>query len=85
MHGNKIKGQYFEEECSHVEADALTPHQVSVLILEDDWQEVCVWLPDTDVFMLLLHLVSCSRLKAQTCLKFLPGKGTKYQEIDVVE
>lgn len=85
VYDTKIKGQYFEEDHSHEEADTLIPNQVLASIAESDRREVCVWSPDTDVLTLLLDLVSCGRLGDYTRLKFLTGKGTKYREIDVVE
>lgn len=45
----------------------------------------CVWSPDTDVLTILRDLASRDRLGFQTRLKFLTGKATKYEEIDVVE
>jgi len=54
----KIEGQNFEEEHSHEEADTLIPHQVLASVTDKPWREVFVWSPDTDVFILLLHLAS---------------------------
>ena len=87
VYGNKIKSHGFEQEHTHEEADTLIPHQVMTSFDESKWQEICVWSPDTDVFILLLHLVACGRLGShpQTRLKFLTGKGSKYRENDVVE
>ena len=85
VYENKIKGHNFEEEHSHEEADTLIPHQVLASLAENDCREICVSSPDTDVFILLLDLVSRDRLGPQTRLKFLTGKGRKYREIDVVE
>ena len=41
----------------HEEADTLIPHQVLASIAENDWREVCVWSPDTDVLTILLDLI----------------------------
>jgi hypothetical protein len=79
VYDTKIKGHDFEEEHSHEEADTLIPHQVMASIGESAWREVCAWSPDTDVLALLLDLVSCGHLGAQTRLKFLTGKGIKYR------
>jgi len=80
-----IKGHDFEEDHSHEEDDTLIPHQVLASVHEHAWQEVCVWSPDTDVLTLLLDVVSRGHLGAQSCVKFLTGKGAKYGEIEVVE
>ena len=85
VYGTKIKGQDFEEDHSHEEADTLIPHQVLATIADGHCREICVWSPDTDVFVLLIDLVSRGRLGTNNRLKFLTGKGTKYREIDVVE
>jgi len=85
VYDNKIKGHDFEEDHSHEEADTLIPYQVLASLSDDAWREVCVWSPDTDVLILLVDLVSKQRLGAQSRLKFLTGKGSKYREIDVVE
>ena len=77
MFDTKIKGQDFEGHHSHEEANTLIPHQVIASIGESTQREICVWSPDTDV-LILLDLVSHGHLEAQTHLKFLTGKGTKY-------
>ena len=46
---------------------------------------ICVWLPDTDVLILLLELVSWGHLGDHTHLKLLTGKGIYYRRVDVVE
>jgi len=82
----KIKGQNFEQEHSHEEADTLIPHQVLASQAEHDANaELNVWSPDTDVLTLLLDLVSRGHLKSGSQLKFLTGKGTKFREINVVD
>ena len=48
------------------------------------WREVYVWSPDTDVLTLLLDLVARNHSAAETRLKLLAGKGTKYRQIDVI-
>lgn len=58
----KIKGQDFEENHSHEEADTLIPHQVLPATDESVEQEICVWSPDTNVLTLLLDLVSRGHL-----------------------
>ena len=85
VYDTKIKGDNYEEYHTHEEADTLIPLQVLASMAESAPQEVCVWSPDTDVLILLLHLAACGHLGADTGLKFLTGKGTKYRQIDVVE
>ena len=85
VYRTKIKSYNFEENHTHEEADTLIPHQVLALIAENDWREVCVWSPDTNVLTILLDLASRGRLGFKTRLKFSTGKATKYREIDVVE
>ena len=85
LYDTKIKGHDFEEDHSHEEADTLIPNQVLASIRDSTWREVCVWSPDTDVLTLRLDLVSHGHLEAQTQLKLLTGKDSKYREIDVVE
>jgi hypothetical protein len=85
VYDNKIKGDDFEEAHSHEEADTLILHQVLASVSENAWREVYVWSPDTDVFILLLHLATSGRLGTQTRLKFLTGRGAKFREIDVLE
>ena len=82
VYGTKIKSYNFEENHTHEEADTL---KVLASIAENDWREVCVWSPDTNVLTILLDLASRGCLGFKTRLKFLTGKATKYREIDVVE
>ena len=84
VYGTTIKGWNFEEQHDHEEADTLIPNQVLASIEVDDWREVCVWSPDTDVLTLLIDLAS-HHIGPQTRLKFLTGKAAKHREIDVVE
>ena len=81
----KIKGREFEEVHSHEEADTLIPHQVLASAAEDPCREICVSSPDTEVFILLIDLVSRGLLAPQSHLKFVTGKDRKYREIDVVK
>jgi len=85
VYDTKIKGHDFEEYHSKEEADTVIPHQVLPTTAGNTLREIHVWSPDTDVLIFLLDLVSHANLEAQTRLKFLTGKGTKYREIDVVE
>jgi len=78
VYATKIKDHNFEEQHSHEEADTLIPNRVLASVVTNDGQEVCVWSPDTDIFMLLLAFVSCGHLGIHTSPKFLTGKGTKY-------
>ncbi len=52
---------------------------------EDIVQGICVCSPDTNVFILLLDVVSSGRLVEETHLKFLTGRGIKYRQIVVNE
>ena len=84
VYSTKIKSHDFEDN-SHEEADSHIPHQVLDSIIENSWEEVCIWLPDKDVLTLLLDLVVSDSLAARTRLPFLAGRGTKYKENDVVK
>ena len=57
MYGTSIKGHNFED--THEEADILIPHQILATVAVDAQREICVWPPNTDVF-LLMDLVSCN-------------------------
>ena len=48
-------------------------------------QHICIWLPDTDVLILLIALVSWGQPGDHTHLKLLTGNGIKYHRVDVVE
>jgi len=85
IYDTKIKGCDFEENHTHEEADTLIPNQVLASLSENAYRDVFVWSPDTDVLVLLLHLVSSCHLGSQTHLKFLTGTGSKFREIDVIE
>ena len=81
----KIKGRDFEEVHTHEEADTLISNQVLASATEHHCREICVSSPDTDVFVILINLVSHRLLATQTHLKFLTGKGRKYREIDIIK
>lgn len=85
VYDSKIKGPDFEDEHSHEEADTLIPHQVLSCTADNDYRDVYVWSPDTDILILLLDLVSRGRLGSHARLKFVTGKATKHREIDVIE
>ena len=80
-----IKGHDFEEAHTHEEADTPIPNQVLASTASSALREITVWLPDTDVLLLLIHLASCGNNAVPTSLKFSTGKGTKKREIDVLE
>ena len=63
----------------------LIPNQVLSSVAEHPCREICISSPDTDVFVLLIDLVSRCLLAPQTHLKFLTGKGRKYREIDIIK
>ena len=46
---------------------------------------ICIWLPGTDVHILLLARESWGQLGDHTHLKLLTGKGIQYHRVDVVE
>ena len=76
----KIKGRDFKEVHTHEEADTLIPNQVLASAAEHPCREMCVSSPNTDVFILIIDLVSCGLLAPQTHLKFLTGKGRYYRK-----
>ena len=82
---NKIKGIDFEEVHTHEEADTLIDNQVLASAVEHLYREICVSSPDTDVFILLIGLVSRSLLAHQTHLKFLTAKDRKYRQINIIK
>jgi len=82
VYDTKIKGHDFEEYHSKEQADTLIPHQVLATTAGNTLRGIHVWSADTDVLIVLLDLVSIANLEAQTRLKFLTGKCTKYREID---
>ena len=81
----KIKGRDFEEVHTHEEADTLISNQLLASAPEHHCREISVSSPDTDVFVILINLVSHGLLAPQKHLKFLTGKGRKYREIDIIK
>ena len=81
----KIKGRDVEEVNTHEEADTLITNQILASTAEHPCHEICVTSPDTDVFILLLDLVSRGQIAPQTHLKSLTGKRRKYREIDIIK
>ena len=67
----------------HEEADTLIPLHVLDSLRDNTSREVCVRSPDTDVFILLMDLVSNGHLGMFAQLKFCTGSGSRYREIDV--
>ena len=61
----KLKGRYFEAVHTHVEADTLIPNQVLASAAEQPCREMSVSSPNTDVFILIIDLVSCGLLAPQ--------------------
>ena len=84
MYSAKIESQGFEDEHTHVEADTLIPNQVMATVAADPWQNVFVWSPHTDVFVLLLHLAPSGSFDSATGLNFLTGRGEKFRRIDAL-
>ena len=82
---NTIGNDGFEDRHPHEEADTIVSHQVLANVAGDYVREVCIWSPDTDVLLLLLHLDSWTKPGPHTSRNFLTGKGLKQREIDVVE
>ena len=74
-----------EEVHTHEEADTLIQNQVLASATEQPCHEICVSSADTDVFILLIDLISRGLLASQTRLKFLTGKGRTYCEKDEIE
>ena len=61
----KIKGRAFVEVHTHEEADTLIPNQVLASTTEHPCCEICDSSPVTDVFILLINIVSCGLLAHQ--------------------
>ena len=61
-YGTKIKGRDFKEVHTHEDADTLIPNQVLPSAAGYPCHELCVSHPDTDVFIILIDLVSHSLL-----------------------
>ena len=83
----KVKPPYTIEEDlkihGHEEADTLIPLHVLDCLRESTFRDIHVRSPDTDVFILLMDLVSNNRLGTLSELKFCTGTSSKYREIDV--
>ena len=75
-----IKGRDFEEVQTHEEADTLIPNKVLASAADHPCREICVSSLDTDVFILLIDIVSRSLFAPQTHLKFLTGKGSHIEK-----
>ena len=89
-YGTRIKCTQSEITHSHEEADTLIPHQVLAAIHESSQPlELSVWSSYTDVFVLLLDLVSHDHLEThlgrRSQMKFVTGRGVNRREIDVVD
>ena len=84
IYDKQIVGPDVSEEHNHEEADTLIPHQVIATVKNNPLKDITVRSPDTDVFMLLLDLVSNDYLDNRTGLKLNLGKG-KGRIIDVQE
>lgn len=72
-------------EHNHEEADTLIPLHVIDAFKDYTWCEVCVWSPDTDVFVLLIDVAANGHLGVGAQLKFITGKGTNHRTIDIME
>ena len=81
VYDTKIKGRDFEEVHTHEEAGTLIPNHVLASAVEHPCNEVCVSSLDTDIFILLIDLVSC----IPTNLKCVTGKIRKYREIVIIK
>lgn len=71
---NKIRYPNCEEEHTHEEADTLITNQVLRLIDAHLSQDICVSLPDTDVLVLLLDLVSRVVMETWIAISFLQAR-----------
>ena len=85
FYDNKIKHLACEGEHTHEEENTLIPNQVLHSLNEHLPHKICVSLPDTDVLVLLLDLVSRGHHVSLNRLMFLTGKGLNYREIDVIQ
>jgi len=80
------RSQLLSEEIkthNHEEADTIIPLHVIHTHSCSRLNTIDVWCPDTDVLILLMHLVANGHLGTSTRLRFLTGKGKKYRVIDI--
>ena len=80
----KIKGRAFVEIHTQEEADTLTLSQVLASTAENPCCEICVSSPVTDVFILLINIVSRGLLAPQARPLF-NRQRRKYREIDIIK
>ena len=67
----------------HEEADTLIPLHVIYCLRENTFRVIHVRSPDTDVFILLIDLISNNHLGTLTELILFTRTGAKYREIDL--
>jgi hypothetical protein len=84
IYDNKIVGPDTSVEHTHEEADTIIPHQVLASAAEDEYKEITVRSPDTDVEVYLCDLVANDHITDKTSLLFHTGKG-KGRIIDINE
>ena len=80
---DKIKGKDFELSHSHEEADTIIPNQVLAASSGTTLPEIHVWSPDTDVFLLLLDLLSNELIDEKISLIFRTGTGRHRRLVDI--
>ena len=72
-------------EHSHDEADQLIPNQVKECARIYPFADINVESPDTDVFMILMHLTAKGHLSVNNSLTLVSGQGKKNTHINIVE
>ena len=92
VYDNKIvKGVCPDSEVlhTHEEADTLIPNQVLACIGANEHDgfglDIVVSSPDTDVLIYCIDVAANGKLKENTTLQFITGKGTNRRVIDVRE
>lgn len=73
------------QEHNHEEAETIIPLHVIHAVENCTWCKVCVWPPDTDVFVLLIDVAANGHLGVGAQLKFITGKGANYRTIHIME
>ena len=82
---NTIESSDSFEEHSHDEADTLIPNQVIDCAKSHPTAHMEVESPDTDVMLLLMHVVASGHLNVSNTLILVTGKGKKTKKVDIVE
>ena len=69
----------------HEEADTLIPLHVKDIIESHNGAHIDVWSPDTDVLLLLMHLVSVDNIRLPNKVNMITGKGQHRRSINIVD